>query len=76
MPTDQPSTLPHKNKTALGRLSKDQVNRLLMIGQRMSNWFFNAKQMAGESNNFLPAQIKKDAAALQAEWDAVKLEEK
>lgn len=64
-----------KRRTALGQLSKDQIDKLLLIGQRMSNWLFNAKQVAGVSRSFSPAQIKADAAALQAEWDAVKYEE-
>jgi hypothetical protein len=65
----RPRKLPPLCKTALGHLTDEQIHSLLRIGSRMANWFFNAKQHSNDSSSFAHEQIRKDAAALQEEWD-------
>lgn len=53
--------------TPLGKLTKKQINALLMAGQRMSNWFFNMKQSVNfDSGN------RATFAGMQDEWDAIR----
>lgn len=60
-----------KQETILGPLSKKQIDSLLRVGQQMSNWCFNVKQIG---SRFPPVKIRSVAAQMQADWDKAKRE--